>query len=96
MHICNKYLIYPSIGVWSLSTNYFQPGVHSGDSIENYDTIKYFDYRFTVPLMQDLSYLDNIKLNTSSLEKISILHKRKSETIKYKIPPHININKFCQ
>lgn len=68
-------MLYPSVGNSSFSTNFFENGVHTGNYSNSIkESIKNFDYRFSVDLIQDEKHLPRKSLNLSLLTKIDVKH----------------------
>ena len=70
----NKFLLYSCIGSWSFSTNYFQPGVHTNQELADIDVLKKHDYRFTVPIILESSFLPKDDVNLSRWDEFGILN----------------------
>lgn len=74
---CNWFLLYPVFGKFSLSTNYFEHGVHTGDNEAkdfSKETLKHSDYRFSVPLLTFDSIALHSPVNVSDLNALDIYH----------------------
>lgn len=74
-----RFLVYPSLGKWSFSTNYFQPGVHTNHELVNIDVLKKYDYRFTVPIIRKSSFLPHGNINFTDWKqfvKLDIFHEK--------------------
>jgi hypothetical protein len=72
-YLRKKFLLYPCIGMWSFSTNYFQPGVHTNQEFMDIDTLKKHDYRFTVPLILKNAFLPREEANFTHSEEFGVL-----------------------
>ena len=61
--------------MYSLSTNYFEKGVHSGNAeTQKAEKLKYYDYRFTVPLLSYNSSTFYTYVNVSQLNALDVHH----------------------
>lgn len=85
--ICNWFLLYPVLGKYSLSTNYFENGVHTRETSKHEsfkESVKSHDYRFSVPLLDYHSRALDKRVNVSELQMLDVYHQPLQDTTSLK------------